>query len=82
MSTDETSSRIRRIVTALCSTEDLRDDTDIFRLGLLSSLYALRLVESIEREFGVTIANAELNLANFSSIEAIARLVARLRSSP
>jgi methoxymalonate biosynthesis acyl carrier protein len=82
MSTDDTGSRIRRIVTALCSTEDLRDDTDIFRMGLLSSLYALRLVESIEREFAVTIANADLNVANFRSIDAIALLVARLRSSP
>jgi methoxymalonate biosynthesis acyl carrier protein len=82
MNTDDIVTRIRRIVTALCNVEGLRDDADIFQMGLLSSLYALRLVESVEREFGVPVANEDLKVANFSSIDAIARLVARLRTSP
>jgi len=82
MNTDEIVSRIRGIVTGLCNVEDLRNDTDIFQMGLLSSLYALRLVESIEREFGVAIADEDLKVANFGSVDSIARLVARLRTLP
>jgi acyl carrier protein len=82
MNTDEIASRVRRIVTALCHVEDLQNDADIFRMGLLSSLYALRLVESIEREFGVAVADEELKVANFCSVDSIARLLARLRTSP
>ena len=81
MNTDDIVTRIRRIVTTLCNVETLRNDADIFQMGLLSSLYALRLVESIEREFSVAIVDDDLKVANFSSIDAIARLIARLRTS-
>jgi len=77
MNTDEVIRRVRLLVVALCKVENLAEDTDIFQAGLLSSLYALRLVESIEREFGCCIADDELRVANFRSIAAIAQLLGR-----
>jgi methoxymalonate biosynthesis acyl carrier protein len=82
MNTDDITNRIRCIVTTLCHARDLRNDTNIFQMGLLSSLYALRLVETVEREFGLLITDENLKVANFSSVDAIARLVAHLRASP
>jgi acyl carrier protein len=51
-------------------------------MGLLISLYALRLVEAVERELGHRIPDEELRLANFRSTDAIAQLAARIKVSP
>jgi methoxymalonate biosynthesis acyl carrier protein len=77
MNTDELIQRVRQLVVVLCKVENLSEDTDIFQAGLLSSLYALRLVEAIEREFGCSIADDELRVANFCSIAAMAQLLRR-----
>jgi methoxymalonate biosynthesis acyl carrier protein len=73
--------RIRARVGALCGRRDLGDDDDVFALGLLSSLYALRLVQAIEREFGVVVGDDDLCVANFRSVAAMARLVIRLNET-
>jgi acyl carrier protein len=77
MNLDEVRTRIRERVVALCATSDLADDDDFFELGLLSSLYALRLVQSIEKEFGFTVPDGELRVANFRSIDAMVQLVGK-----
>ncbi len=70
--------RIRACVTAVSGARDFGDEDDIFARGLLGSLYALRLVQAIEREFGVTVGDADLAVANFRSVAAMERLLERL----
>lgn len=82
MNTEEIARRIRPVVLALCRGAPVEDDTDLFAMGLLTSLYALRLVEAVERELGCRIPDGELKLANFRSVCAIAQMVARLEVSP
>ena len=78
MDSTEQRRRIRARLVALSGRPDLRDDDDIFAMGLLSSLFALRLVEAIEREFSVAVADEDLNVANFRSVASIAQLVSRM----
>jgi methoxymalonate biosynthesis acyl carrier protein len=53
------------------------DDEDIFALGFVNSLFAMQLVMFVEKNFGVNVEDADLDLDNFRSVNAIAALVAR-----
>ena len=53
----------------------IHDDDDIFELGLVDSLFAMQLVAFIEKEFYITVERDDLDIANFSSIAALAAFV-------
>jgi methoxymalonate biosynthesis acyl carrier protein len=55
-------------------------DQDLFDSGVVSSMFAMELVVYLEKTFGITILGAELQMANFRTVRAMASLVARLRS--
>lgn len=52
-------------------------DDDIFKLGLVNSLFALELVVFLENTFSLTVENEDLDLKNFSSISNISQFIAR-----
>jgi methoxymalonate biosynthesis acyl carrier protein len=81
MNPNDIRGRVRAKVAGLCGGRDLRDDDDIFQLGLLSSLYALRLVQAIERDFNLTVSDEELRVANFRSVDAIVGLITRMQEA-
>ncbi|MDE1145766.1 MAG: acyl carrier protein [Azospirillaceae bacterium] len=56
-------------------------ETDIFATGLANSLFAMQLVQFVEREFGIEIGAEDLELENFRTIRRIAALVARKRQA-
>jgi len=56
---------------------NLNDDENFFELGFVNSLFAMQLVMFVESEFGLHIEDDELDIANFSSINAIADFVER-----
>jgi acyl carrier protein len=58
-------------------TGEMGRDDDIFARGLVTSLFAVQLVEFVEVEFGVHIDSEDLELDNFRSVNAIARFVER-----
>ncbi len=47
------------------------DDDNIFELGFVDSMFALKLVTFIEKEYNFEVANDELSLSNFSSVNNI-----------
>ena len=57
--------------------KDLAFDTDLFRGGYVDSLFAFEIIQFIEDEFRVSIANRDITEKNFKTIAAIARLVAQ-----
>lgn len=59
----------------------LQDDDNFFALGFVNSLFAMQLVMFVETEFGVAVADEDLELENFQSINAIAGLVERKQST-
>ena len=56
-------------------------DDDIFKLGLVNSLFALELVVFLEKEFSITIENEDLDLNNFSSVNNIEKFI-RKKTQP
>jgi acyl carrier protein len=51
-------------------------DTDnIFKMGFVNSLFAMKLLNYVENEFDILIENEDISITNFSSVENIVRLV-------
>jgi methoxymalonate biosynthesis acyl carrier protein len=53
---------------------------DLFASGLVSSMFAMQLVVHLEESYDIAIVGSELKLDNFRTVQAMARLVARLRA--
>jgi Phosphopantetheine attachment site. len=51
--------------------EELKDSDNIFEMGYVNSLFAMKLVTFVEDEFDIIIENDELNIENFSTINNI-----------
>jgi acyl carrier protein len=58
-------------------TSDIAPDTDLFAEGHVNSMFALQLVQFVERLFGIKVADEDLDIENFRTIEAILALVDR-----
>jgi len=74
---DQTQIKIKEFLSRFFKNHDLKPDEDIFSLGFVNSLLAMQLVAFVEKEFGVRVEDADLDLDNFRSVQAISSLVAR-----
>jgi methoxymalonate biosynthesis acyl carrier protein len=74
---DETQTKIKVFLSRFFKSHDLQPGEDIFALGFVNSLLAMQLVAFVEKEFGISVGDTDLDLDNFRSIDAIASLVAR-----
>ncbi|GAV14219.1 acyl carrier protein [Paenibacillus sp. chi10] len=72
---EEQKSKLKKYISRFSRKHELRDDEDMFELGIVNSLFAMQLVMFVESELGVTLENSELDMANFQSINAIMRLI-------
>lgn len=75
MDTQSIKDKIRKYLAEFVQYHELRDDEDIFALGFVNSLFAMQLVEFMEREFGLRVENQDLELDNFRTINAMAGFV-------
>lgn len=82
MSENETKERVRSFLSTYLRDKHLREDTDLFASGLLSSLFAMELVLFVEEEFSIVVENEDLDLDHFCSIRAITRFVEKKRKNP
>ncbi|WP_440110443.1 acyl carrier protein [Paenibacillus sp. QZ-Y1] len=55
----------------------ISDDENYFELRFVNSLFAMRLVDFVERNFDIEIGNEDLDLANFSTINRLQALIER-----
>lgn len=74
---DDTQSKVKGFLSRYFKSHDLQPEEDIFALGFVNSLLAMQLVAFVEKEFGIAVEDADLDLDNFRSIRAISDLVAR-----
>lgn len=51
------------------------DSDNIFEQGFVNSLFAIQLLNFVQREFDIVIENEDINIRNFSSVNNIVRLV-------
>ncbi|WP_330343213.1 acyl carrier protein [Streptomyces sp. NBC_00557] len=56
------------------------DDEDLLAGGYVNSLFAVQMVLWVERTFGIRVDGADLDFANFSSVDAVAAFVAGRRT--
>ncbi len=73
---------IRDFLARFFRSHELDDGEDIFALGFVNSLLAMQLVTFVEKEFGITIEDDDLDLDNFRSINAIDALIDRKTEAP
>ncbi|EPR13613.1 phosphopantetheine-binding protein [Ruminiclostridium papyrosolvens] len=53
------------------------DEDDIFKLGFVNSLFAMKLLTFIENEFNIKVENEEMELSNFNSVSNIVNFIDR-----
>jgi methoxymalonate biosynthesis acyl carrier protein len=56
-------------------------DQDLFKSGLVSSMFAMQLVVHLEEANDIAIVGPDLKLDNFRTVEAMTSLVLRLRDA-
>jgi methoxymalonate biosynthesis acyl carrier protein len=59
---------------------ELSDSDNIFQMGFVSSIFAMRLLNFIEKEFSVQIPDEDILLKNFSSVDVMNNMVFRLNT--
>lgn len=75
----ETNEKIRKFIESNLIVYDddieLGDDDNIFQLGFVNSLFAMKMIGFIESEFDIIIENDDLDITNFSSICNVANFI-------
>lgn len=77
----EIKTEIKQFLAKFFKNYDLQDDEDIFSLGFVNSLFAMQLILFVETTFQVAIENADLDMDNFRTINALTRLIAQKKST-
>ena len=73
---EENKTRIRTFLSQFLRSMTIGENDDVFALGV-NSLFAMQLIMWIEKDFGVAVADEDLEMDNFRSISAIAGFIAR-----
>ena len=56
-------------------------DQDLFKSGLVSSMFAMQLVVHLEERYDIAVIGPDLTLDNFRTVQAMTSLVLRLREA-
>ncbi len=56
-------------------------DQDLFKSGLVSSMFAMQLVVHLEERYEIAVIGSDLTLDNFRTVQAMTSLVLRLRNA-
>lgn len=75
MTSSQIRASLRQFLANYVRSPDFADDQDIFRSGFVNSLFAMQLVLHVEGSFGITVENEDMDIANFSSVDALTRFV-------
>jgi len=71
--------QLREFIEANMNTVDddvtLRDDDNIFANRYVSSIFSMRLLNFVEGISGITVADEDIVLPNFSSVDAMVALI-------
>ena len=59
---------------------ELKDTDELLELGIIDSLGFVELVEEVQNQYGIAVADVDITEANFGSIAAMANYVARKRA--
>jgi acyl carrier protein len=54
---------------------DFNDGDNIFEMGFVNSLFAMKLVSYIEESFALQVDNDDLEISNFNSVDRIVEFI-------
>ena len=54
---------------------EFTDSDNIFELGFVNSLFAMKLVSYVENNFKIKVENSDLRLDNFNSVDNIEKFI-------
>lgn len=54
---------------------EFSDADNIFQSGFVNSLFAVQLIAYLEKEFAIKIANQDMQISNFSSVDKMVEFV-------
>jgi acyl carrier protein len=77
MTKSEISAKVRTFLARFIRNRNLEENDDIFALGFVNSLFAMQLVLFVEKNFDIKVEREDLELSNFSTVEAITCFVER-----
>lgn len=77
---EQSKEKLRGFLARHISGRTIADDDHIFEGGFVNSMFAMQLVLFLEKNFRIAIANEDLELKNFQSINAMAELIERKTS--
>ena len=60
---------------------EFSDSDNIFEMGFVNSLFAMKLVNYIEEDFGIEVENDDLEISNFSSVNRITEFIESKKSA-
>jgi methoxymalonate biosynthesis acyl carrier protein len=80
LSAETIAGALRGFLTKRIKTE-VAPEQDLFKSGLVSSMFAMELVVHLEEAYDIAIIGPELKLDNFRTVEAMTSLVLRLRGT-
>lgn len=66
---------IRKYILQSVNVPDVDNDVNLFESGLVNSLFAIQLMTFVEKSFGIKVTMDDLDLNNFSSVNAISAFV-------
>lgn len=66
---------VRQFLEEYIRVEKFENDENIFAKKYVNSLFAMQLILFIEKSFGVKVENEDLDINNFSSVNAITDFV-------
>ncbi|MCP4602785.1 MAG: acyl carrier protein [Proteobacteria bacterium] len=72
---EQAKEKIAELVCRHAGISAISNDERYFDSGLVTSMFALQIVMFVEKEFGLTLDDDDLNIQNFASIDAIAQFV-------
>lgn len=78
---DQTKEEVRIFLARHLGGRKLQDDDQIFSSGFVGSMFAMQLIMFLEKKFSISIGNEDLELNNFQTIAAMARLVQQKKNT-
>jgi acyl carrier protein len=73
--------QLRAFIQGHLHVDSLEDDKNFFSSGLVNSLFAMQLVLFVEKTFSIKVEIEDLDIANFSTLRAIAAFVEKKLAS-
>ncbi|MBA2710963.1 MAG: acyl carrier protein [Tatlockia sp.] len=68
---------VRNFLCKHLNVEYLDAQSDIFQLGFVNSLFALQIVNFLEKQFSIRFENEDLKVSNFNTIHNICAFLAK-----